>query len=659
MDKITSPMKGIIGASDQAAEAVEGVGEKADESKSKLKEMSAIDLYAINDAVQNIADQFNKVNEPGAKFDAQLKDLEAIAGITGDALEEMGDKGRETALDFGGDASAMIASYKGILGKLGPDIAQNSEALDLMGRNVATLSKTMNNDAVGAMNALTGSMLQFGGDIDDPMEKALLMTEQMNVMAAASKEGSAEVPLIAASIKQAGNAAASANLSFAETNAVIQALGKGTIYGSEAGVGLRNMLGKMAGTDVLPKNALDKIEALGINYDLVSDKTVPFVDRLKELQKAQSDATLIAQIFGTENQNAVNTILDNIDFVEELQGKIVGTTTATDQANIVMSGYNETMARTKAWFNDLAIGMFDVTSKVTPFVDGLAGAVSVFANMANAGKGVKLLFGTLKTMPVVGKLVTLGSSIASGGFAMMGTAANALGVAIMNIPIIGWIAALIALIIACIVYFEDWGASVLLFMGPLGLIINGIMALKNNWESVTEAFEKDGILGGLKRIGIVLLDAVLYPVQQLLGMLSKIPGLGDLAVKGFNKIAAIRESLDLEGKIELETKEDKKKEKNVAVEAEKQTAKEKTFALEKVSPVLTPSRLATGGNKTSNGLQGSGGGSSIKNITQKIDIKNYFTIGANSDKAEYEVFAEKIVRALNDKLSDGMVAASM
>ena len=126
------------------------VGEKADESKSKLKEMSAIDLYAINDAVQNIADQFNKVNEPGAKFDAQLKDLEAIAGITGDALEEMGDKGRETALDFGGDASAMIASYKGILGKLGPDIAQNSEALDLMGRNVATLSKTMNNDAVGA-----------------------------------------------------------------------------------------------------------------------------------------------------------------------------------------------------------------------------------------------------------------------------------------------------------------------------------------------------------------------------------------------------------------------------------------------------------------------------------------------------------------------------
>ena len=33
-------------------------------------------------------------------------------------------------------------------------------------------------------------MLQFGGDIDDPMEKALLMTEQMNVMAAASKEGS-------------------------------------------------------------------------------------------------------------------------------------------------------------------------------------------------------------------------------------------------------------------------------------------------------------------------------------------------------------------------------------------------------------------------------------------------------------------------------------
>ncbi|MDA3852675.1 MAG: hypothetical protein PF444_00300, partial [Bacteroidales bacterium] len=196
VDKISSPMKGIFNTSEDAADGVEGVGKAADESGEKLKKMSAIDLFAINDAVQNIAGEFRKLNEPGAAFNAQMKDLEAISGVTGDALKDMGKKGRQTAKDLNVDADEMLESYKGILGKLGPAIAQDDEALAMMGSNVATLSKTMKNDTVGAMNALTGSMLQFHSDVEDPLEMARLMTEQMNIMAAASKEGSAEVPFI-------------------------------------------------------------------------------------------------------------------------------------------------------------------------------------------------------------------------------------------------------------------------------------------------------------------------------------------------------------------------------------------------------------------------------------------------------------------------------
>lgn len=651
MDKITSPMRGVINASDDAASAVEGVGNKADESGKKLQGLSAIDLYAISDAANNIANEFNKLNEPGAKFNAQMKELEAISGISGDALEEMGDKGRATAKAFGGDASAMLESYKGILGKLGPDIAQNSEALDLMGRDVATLSKTMKGNAVGAMNALTGSMLQFNSDIKDPMEMANKMTEQMNIMAAASKEGSAEVPFITQSIKQAGTAAKNANISFADTNAVIQALGKGAIYGSEAGVGLRNMLGKMAGTDVLPKAALEKIEALGINYDLVSDKTVPFVDRLKELQKAQADATLIAQIFGTENQNAVNTILNNIGFIEELQGKIVDTNTATEQANIIMSGYTETMSRVGAWFTDLKISMFDVTSKLTPFVDGLAGTVTVFANMANAGKGVQLLFNTLKTMPVIGKLVTLGSTIASSGFAMMSTAAKGLGVAIMNIPIIGWIAAIVAGLIALGAYFWKtsetfrkvlmgvWEFIKTTFLGYHKFIWN---VLQSIWGLIKKVFNPKNWFDSEFSFADAFKDAVGGIKNAALEYGNEI---GESYAKGAAKGA---ESWQKDNPIVTP-------DPNKEAEAKAAGA----LAIEKVSPVLTPNKLTTKNPTAAKGLSGSGGSGSIKNINQKVDVKNYFTIAPGADKTEFESIAEKIVRAINDKLSDGMVAASM
>jgi hypothetical protein len=93
--------------------------------------------------------------------------------------------------------------------------------------------------------------------------------------------------------------------------------------------------------------------------------------------------------------------------------------------------------------------------------------------------------------------------------------------------------------------YDKWGATLLFLMGPLGLIVNMIMALKNNWDSIVQAFTSDGILGGLKRIGVVLIDAVLYPIQQLLGLLSNIPGMGKLAGRGEAYLATLRKNLNL------------------------------------------------------------------------------------------------------------------
>lgn len=651
VDKITSPMKSIVGVSDEAASAVEGVGKKADDTGEKLQKVSAIDLYAISDAVNNIAQQFNAINEPGAQFNAQLKELEAITGVTGDALELLGDKGRKTAKDFGGEASAMLESYKGVLSRLGPDIANDQEALDLMGRNIATLSKTMGNDATRAMDALTTSMLQFGVDVSNPMQAAQEMGRLMNVMAAGAKEGASEVPDISAALKQAGVQALNSKISFEQTNSALQALAQGGKYGSEAGVSLRNVLSKMAGIDIIPKEAAEKLLALGVNYDMVSDKSLPFTARLRELRKAQGDATIMAQVFGTENAAAAEILLRSVDYQDRLTEKITGTNTATEQASVVMSGYNETMARTKAWFNDLAIGLFDVTSKITPFVDGLAGAVSVFANMANATKGVKLLFSTLKTMPVIGKIVTLGSSLVSGAFGVMSTAAKALGVAIMNIPVIGWIAAIIVGLIALGAYF--WKTS-----ETFRKVLMGV------WEFIKTAF-----LGYYKFIWQILqsiwdlIKKVFNPKNWFDSDFSFADAFSDAV--GNIKDAAVSYGTEMgeayakgAAKGVESWKKDNPEKVNEPVVNGVGASPSGAMDIENVSPVLTPNKLTSGGSKDKGGLQGSGSGS-IKNITQKIDVKNYFTISANADKTEFESIAEKLVRAINDKLSDSMVAASI
>jgi len=638
-------MKDVIGASEKAAKGVDAIGDKAEESGKKLKGMSAIDLFAINDAVQNIANEFDKLNAPGAAFNAQMKELEAITGVTGDALDDLGDKGRATAKAFGGDASAMLESYKGILSRLGPDIAKDSEALDLMGRNVATISKTMGNDAVGAMDALTTSMLQFGVDLSDPMKAAQEMTTMMNVMAAGAKEGAAEVPSISDALKVAGVQAKSSKVEFIEANSALQALAQGGKYGAEAGTALRNVLGKMAGIDVVPKEAAEKLEALGVNYDIVSNKTLPFTTRLRELQKAQGDATIMAQIFGVENAAAAEILLRSVDYQDQLQTKITGTNTAVEQANIVMSGYNETMSRVKAWFTDIAIGMFDVTSKMTPFIDGLAGTVMIMANLANARTGVILLFDTLKTMPVVGKIVTWGSSLVTGGFTAMSASAKALGIAIMNIPIIGWIAAIIAGLIALGTYFYNTSATFRGFLWGL-------------WDAIKTVFT--GAWNFIKEVGssiLHLLKGIFNPANWFNSDYSFTEGFDKIANAAASYGKAIGESFSKgkqAGIADFETDNPDKK-PDLSPDTSPNPIKPP-------SPVITPGQLNPPRQTSSaagSGMKSSGSSSGgIKSISQKIDIKNYFTVSGDTDKNNFEAIAEKIVQKINEKLSDGIIAAS-
>ena len=137
------------------------------------------------------------------------------------------------------------------------------------------------------------------------------------------------------------------------------------------------------------------------------------------------------------------------------------------------------------------------------------------------------------------------SSIATYGWA---TAWDFLTASMLANPIgliIVAVAALVALVWGAVKYWDKWGATLLFFMGPLGWIVNTIMVLKNNWDSIVDAFTNGGIIGGLKRIGIVLLDVILYPVQQLLGLLAKIPGLSKLAGSGEQLIAGMRRNLGL------------------------------------------------------------------------------------------------------------------
>lgn len=109
--------------------------------------------------------------------------------------------------------------------------------------------------------------------------------------------------------------------------------------------------------------------------------------------------------------------------------------------------------------------------------------------------------------------------------------------------IIAGVAALIALVVVAINKFNDWGAGILALLGPIGWLIIIIKKLYDGWDKVKAAFTAGGIMAALKQIGKTLIDALLQPIQQLLELLSNIPGLGHLAGKGASFIEGLRKNL--------------------------------------------------------------------------------------------------------------------
>lgn len=375
------------------------------------KQLNSFSLTNFYQQLGMVSQGLESVSAPGMQFNSNLSELSALTGTTGAELDKLGSQARNSAKEFGGNAAASLNNYKVLLSRLGPDIAKNQTALAGMERNVQILSKTMGGDATGAVDALTTAVLQYNVDLSDPTKAQAEMARMMDIMANSAKEGAAEVPQISAALKVAGVQAAQSKVSFEETNAAIQTLAAGGKEGSEAGVALRNILGKMAGEDVIPKEAAAKLKALGVDMRVVSDTSLPFTTRLRELKKAQSDATIMAQVFGVENAASANILLNSVDAQDQLREKITKTGGAMEQAKIVMESSAEKMARMKARIDDVKIGFFEATGGATAYlgpINEIMMTMTSFAPIYNASKTAVIALATAQgraTLMEKGKLI--------------------------------------------------------------------------------------------------------------------------------------------------------------------------------------------------------------------------------------------------------------
>jgi len=624
VDRVTGPLKNVAGQATKASGSFDGLVNKA--------ALAALKFNQISQAVGAFNDTLDQITAPGKAYQSSLAEVEAITGVTGAALNDLGDAARANAKKFGGDAAKSLDVYKLLLSQLGPELAKTPKILSSMADSVSLLSKTMGGDTTGAVEVLTTAMNQYGISIDDPIAAQAKLNQFMNAMSAGAKEGSAELPQLKAAIQNVGGDAKSSGLKFEVMVSAVEALDKAGKKGAEGGVALRNALSSLNQGRFLPKDVQKELLNAGIDLQLLSDKTIPFTDRLRALKPIQQDAALISKLFGKENKLAAEALINSVDAQDRMTKKITGTNTSVEQATIIMGTNNEMMSRWTATFKDWGITAFNATESFLPFLSAGSDGLQMAANF---GPAIELMTGSYSKLTK-----WLGKSAKAQAFMNLITSLNPFSATVLGIL------ALIAVVAVVIAKYDEWGAALSIVLGPLGLIIGVIQSFRRNWESIKEAFASGGIIAGLKRIGIVIFDAVLLPMQQLLEIVAKFTG-SDLAASGAAKIKDFRKSLDL----------------NVGVAA---TDTKQTAIATADSPTVNSviAKSLNGGGKQNTETpskaiqpiaQSNGNG---KQVSIKMDFKNTFNVSSKV-KESVDDIGNMIMKKINTELTDGLNVSAL
>lgn len=261
-------------------------------------------------AMAGVSVAFTDAIKKSMQFEKSLSSLRSITGLSATDMEFFKQKAIELGSTSTQTASQVVEAFQ-LIGSQQPELLKNKEALSEVTKQAITLAEAAGMDVPEAAKALSGSINQMG-------ESADKAGEYVNILAAASQAGSADIQYLSKAIEKSGGAASSVGVKYNELVAAIEAIAPKISEASEAGTNLRNIfLTLEASTD---KNLKPSVVGLTAALD--------------NLAKKNLDATGMTKMFGKESVTAALAIVNAKDQYKEYVKAITGTNTAIEQQKI-------------------------------------------------------------------------------------------------------------------------------------------------------------------------------------------------------------------------------------------------------------------------------------------------------------------------------------
>ena len=352
--------------------------------------------------------------DTNVEFEQSLARLSSITGAVGEDLKYF----KEQAVEMGAvttlTASQVSEAFM-LVGSQRPELLKTKEALAQVTQEAITLAEAASIDLPSAATALTGVLNQFKISAEDA-------SKVINVLAAGSKEGAADIISLNQSLSNVGTVAFSAGLSIEQTVGALEALAENQIKGAEAGTALRGVI--------------MRLQAAGLGY---KSGVFNLSDALRDANESINSHTLAVdkdarsqEIFGIINATAGKILTQNIERYEGLTEAVTGTTTAYDQQAKNTSTLQASFKALESAIEGIVLSFNENNGVIKSVVDSLTGMlnnirenIEVYKRWGKALLAIGATFATvavaMKAFAVATTAMRVATVLLSGKFALLNT----------------------------------------------------------------------------------------------------------------------------------------------------------------------------------------------------------------------------------------------
>lgn len=308
-----------------------------------------------------------QAGKAAAEFETHLDGLQSLTGLSDDAMQDISKGAIEMSKEFKSSASDIVDAMK-LIGSQAPELLADKDALMEVTKAANVLSEAAQIEVVDAAKGITTVMNQMGVSASEA-------SNIINVLAASSQQGSADVAYLNKAFEKAGTAAKGAGMNYVELSAAVEAIAPKFSSADVAGSQLASTLLKLS----MQGNNDFKPAMVGMQQ------------ALENLAAAEMTDSQIKDLVGESNVTMLKSLIEAKDTFAGYTQSLAGTNTAFEQMTINNDNFEGAVTKLKsAWdalmitlgqsgvLQGIADGVMDIMGLLNDIINVISDVISTF-----------------------------------------------------------------------------------------------------------------------------------------------------------------------------------------------------------------------------------------------------------------------------------------